>query len=30
MPDRGVFARVLQGGIIHVSDRGHYRFGSGS
>jgi MOSC domain-containing protein YiiM len=30
MPDRGVFARVLQGGIIHAGDRGHYRFGSGS
>jgi cyclic pyranopterin phosphate synthase len=26
MPRRGVFARVLQGGIVNHEDRGHYRF----
>jgi MOSC domain-containing protein YiiM len=29
MPDLGIFAKVLQGGVIHAGDRGHYRFGSG-
>jgi TatD DNase family protein len=29
MPDLGVFAKVLQGGVIHAGDRGDYRFGPG-
>ena len=29
MPDLGIFAKVLQGGIIHAGDCGDYRFGSG-
>jgi molybdopterin adenylyltransferase len=29
MPDRGIFAKVLQGGTIHAGDSGHYHFGSG-
>jgi len=29
MPDRGVFARVVKGGITHAGDSGHYRFGPG-
>jgi MOSC domain-containing protein YiiM len=29
MPDLGVFAKVIEGGIIHAGDRGHYGFGPG-
>ncbi|MGD0781481.1 MAG: MOSC domain-containing protein [Candidatus Aminicenantales bacterium] len=29
MPDLGIFAKVLQGGVIHAGDRGDYRFGPG-
>jgi len=27
MPDRGIFAKVLQEGVIHAGDRGDYSFG---
>jgi molybdopterin adenylyltransferase len=30
MPDRGIFAKVLQEGVIHAGDCGDYRFGSGA
>ena len=29
MPDLGIFAKVLQEGVIHAGDRGDYRFGPG-
>jgi molybdopterin adenylyltransferase len=29
MPDLGVFAKVIKGGLIHAGDRGDYGFGQG-
>jgi MOSC domain-containing protein YiiM len=30
MPDLGIFAKVLEEGVIHAGDRGDYRFGPGA
>jgi MOSC domain-containing protein YiiM len=30
MPDLGIFAKVLEVGVVHAGDRGDYRFGPGA